>query len=45
MLHVSPTVANMRYLIKGQLGVGSDIELVSAVTLHVGDYMRAIFLR
>ena len=28
-LHLSPkTVANLRYLIKGKLGVGSDIELV-----------------
>ncbi len=29
MLHISPkTVANLRYLIKSKLGVGSDIELV-----------------
>jgi two-component system, NarL family, invasion response regulator UvrY len=28
-LHISPkTVANLRYLIKNKLGVGSDIELV-----------------
>ena len=31
MLHISPkTVANLRYLIKSKLGVGSDIELVRA---------------
>jgi hypothetical protein len=29
VLHLSPkTAANMRYLIEGKLGVGSDIELV-----------------
>ena len=43
VLHLSPkTVANMRYLIKCKLGVGSDIELVR-LALRQGLLMQAEF--